>query len=199
MTATVTIPAEGEDEKQSRLERFAEQGPAHLDAYWAAHPEKRRGSDGGRPVGYREKKSTRLKQRRSKVDRSYESLAKAVRGRVASKQVELDWVQQNMSLPLSALDVAQIPSSGAVAMLKWVKEEGGAKDFFMGLFKSQLPTRKELDAQAALADDGRECVRLIEKLQRLRGEKRKEVAVESQQRGDRHDDGGFDAEGPALA
>jgi len=101
---------------------------------------------------------------------TYQTLALAARARRATKQQELDWVQQNMILPLDQIDLKSVPSAGAVALLKWTREEGGASDFFTSLFKSQLPSRKDLDAQAQMQDDGRECIRLIEKLQRLRAE-----------------------------
>jgi len=102
---------------------------------------------------------------------TYETLALAAKGRKAAKPVEMNWVQEHMVLPLADIDPASVPSAGAVALLRWAKEGGGAADFFTSLFKSQLPSKKELDAQAAMVDDGRECVGLIEKLQRLRAQR----------------------------
>lgn len=87
--------------------------------------------------------------------------------RTASKPIELDWVANNLAMPLNAIDPGTVPSPAAVSLLKWARDGHGGREFFSGLYRSQLPSRREVDAQPRVFDDGAEVLELIEKLESL--------------------------------
>jgi hypothetical protein len=92
-------------------------------------------------------------------------LTNLAKKRTATRQTEVAWAQQHLEVPWPQIDKKLVPSAMAVALLKWAKENKG--EFITSIYKSQLPTRKQVEQQARMEDDGSELIQLIDKLERL--------------------------------
>jgi hypothetical protein len=93
----------------------------------------------------------------------WEVLSVSARGKTAKKEDVVEWVYQNIGVPVWEIDRAGVPDSGAVAMLQWANTDQG-RNQFMGKFVD-LVTKRMVDRETnAFLDDGLEVLKLIPKM-----------------------------------
>lgn len=84
-----------------------------------------------------------------------EQVAKVERSAAANQVDVLNWVFDHCGLPVEAIDPADVPSVGAVRMLRHASSDAGYRDF-LGAWIRLLPDRKTVEWESRFKDSGQD-------------------------------------------
>lgn len=93
-------------------------------------------------------------------------LARASVGRKkAAPRVLVEWVFNNLAVPLDAIAVESVPSSGAVGLLRWARASPSNEGSFLTtIWPKLMPNRSAVESDMKFGDDGRSVISLIDKV-----------------------------------
>lgn len=96
--------------------------------------------------------------------KQWTALAKKVdRTRKADAYDEINWVLQNTLVPLMDILPVDVPSMGALAMLKWVKaHDSNLGKFMQTIYTKTIPDKKQVEFGARFKDDGRKQFQMLD-------------------------------------
>lgn len=70
------------------------------------------------------------------------------------RREDVEWVYQNLDTDASRADA---PSPGAFGLREWAKKPGNKGEFYRNFLAKLLPSKAQVDADAARIDDGSSC------------------------------------------
>jgi hypothetical protein len=104
--------------------------------------------------------------KRKKKDR-WDVLVENAIGRTAPEAVNLRWVFDNAPVNPDKIDPEDVPSPGAVGLLREVQVNATMRaEFYRSMYVRLVPSKTQLEAETRFLDDGRTCIETIERVQR---------------------------------
>jgi len=87
--------------------------------------------------------------------------------RQAGEREVAQWVFNNAITPFESLDPLDVPSLGALQLLRWVQTSTtNYTEFIRSIWSKMLPNKSQLDLENRFNDDGRKQFQLLEEFER---------------------------------
>lgn len=84
------------------------------------------------------------------------------RSRQAGIRQIAEWVFNHHLVPLHEIAADDVPSMGALSLLKWVRSSpANYSEFIRSIWSKMLPTRSQIETEGRFADDGRKQFSLL--------------------------------------
>lgn len=93
-----------------------------------------------------------------RTEDAYERMALVARGKKAGAIRNVNWVANNIEIPLDKIDVNEVPSPAAVWMLRMGKVRPHE---FMDLYAKLIPNRAQVEEEMKFDDDGEDVLDLL--------------------------------------
>lgn len=78
----------------------------------------------------------------------------------------LEWIYENAATPWELVKPENVPSRGALRMLRWVKASDlNYEKFVTGLWSKTIPAKSQLDQEGRFTDDGRKQLGMLEEFE----------------------------------
>ena len=90
------------------------------------------------------------------------TLAREAEGRKAPMLEVYEWVFNHVLVPWEDIKPEEVPSTGAVGLLKHAKDEDCQAQFYQQAMPRLLPSRSQLEQAEAFSDDGRPLEQLFD-------------------------------------